>query len=134
MDSGALIAATNRADPSHHLVARVLARPEFQLVVPVLCIAEACYMVAERRGPQMEAQFLERCGFLDIRCPEPEEWRRIAEIASTYVGFGFGGTDASVLSLAERLETDVILTLDERHFRAVRPSHVPSLRLLRDFA
>lgn len=82
----------------------------------------------------MEAQFLSRCGFLDIRGPEPDEWPRIADIAQMYGSFGFGGTDASVLSLAERLETDVILTLDDRHFRAVRPRHVQSLRLLRDFA
>ena len=90
-------------------------------------------MLAERGGPRLEAQFLRQCSALDIRFPESGDWRRIGELAATYVDFGFGGTDASVLALAERLDTDVILTLDERHFRAIRPTHVASLRLLRDF-
>jgi len=32
--------------------------------------------------------------------------------------------------LAERLDTDLVLTLDRRHFAAVRPAHFPALRLL----
>jgi len=40
------------------------------------------------------------------------------------------GPDASVIALAERLETDTIITLDRRHFGAVRPRHCPAFRLL----
>jgi hypothetical protein len=41
----------------------------------------------------------------------------------------FGDTDASVLALAERVDTDVVITFD-RHFGVVRPRHCPALRLL----
>ena len=34
---------------------------------------------------------------------------------------GLGLADASLVALAERLETISIATLDERHFRSVRP-------------
>jgi predicted nucleic acid-binding protein len=34
-----------------------------------------------------------------------------------------GMVDASVVALAERRELEVIATLDERHFRVVRPRH-----------
>jgi hypothetical protein len=38
--------------------------------------------------------------------------------------------DASVVVLAERLRTDLIVTLDHRHFRVVRPEHFDAFRLL----
>lgn len=37
-----------------------------------------------------------------------------------YVDLPLGGTDASVVALAERLETPVIITLELRHLGAVR--------------
>jgi predicted nucleic acid-binding protein len=36
------------------------------------------------------------------------------------------------LVVAETLKTDVIITLDRRHFSAVRPRHVATWRLLPD--
>ena len=41
-----------------------------------------------------------------------------------------GTTDASVIALAERLGVSEVATLDQRHFRVVRPSHVDALTLL----
>jgi hypothetical protein len=38
--------------------------------------------------------------------------------------------DAAVLAVVERLDEQKRATLDERHFRAVRPRHVESVRLL----
>ena len=43
------------------------------------------------------------------------------EIASQYETIDLGLTDASLIALAAHLETTRIATLDERHFRAVRP-------------
>jgi predicted nucleic acid-binding protein len=37
---------------------------------------------------------------------------------------------ASVVARAERLDTDLVITLDRRHFAAIRPRHPPALRLL----
>lgn len=42
-------------------------------------------------------------------------------IAERYADNGLGLADASLVALAERLETVDIATLDARHFRAVRP-------------
>ncbi|MDO8671007.1 MAG: VapC toxin family PIN domain ribonuclease, partial [Dehalococcoidia bacterium] len=47
-----------------------------------------------------------------------------------YANFPLGGTDASVIALAERLGTDVIITLDRRHFGAVRRINSMPWRLL----
>ena len=62
--------------------------------------------------------------------PEPEDWPRIAELVEQYANFPLGGTDAAVVALAERLRTDCIVTLDRRHFQAIKPRHCAALRLL----
>jgi uncharacterized protein len=56
----------------------------------------------------------------------------VGELVAQYQDFPLGGVDASVVALAERLRTDLVVTLDQRHFRAVRPSHCPAFRLLPD--
>jgi uncharacterized protein len=42
-------------------------------------------------------------------------------VAERYADTGLGLADASLVAVAERLGTIDIATLDERHFRAVRP-------------
>jgi predicted nucleic acid-binding protein len=44
--------------------------------------------------------------------------------------FPLGGTDASVVALAERLGTELVVTFDRRRFGAIRPRHCESLQLL----
>jgi uncharacterized protein len=59
----------------------------------------------------------------------PGVWLRIAELVRQYANFPLGGTDASVVALAERLNTDLRITLDRRHFSAIRPRHCAAFRL-----
>ena len=101
-----------------------------QLVVPAMCAAEATYLMETRLGPLREAVFLETLEQFEVMAPEGRDWRRIAELVRAYADFPLGGTDASVVALAERLNTEWVMTLDRRHFAAVRPSHVERLRLL----
>jgi len=55
---------------------------------------------------------------------------RMAELTETYVDLPLGGTDASVIAVAERLAFEAVATLDRRHFSVVRPRHVEFLTLL----
>ncbi|MHB8295836.1 MAG: twitching motility protein PilT [Acidimicrobiales bacterium] len=59
-----------------------------------------------------------------------EDWQRIGELVATYADLRLGGTDASVVAVAERLGTTRIATLNPRHFRVVRPRHADSFDLL----
>jgi len=95
-----------------------------------LVVAEVTYMLGRRAGPQAEAGFLRGLRELDVEAPSPEDYPRIAELVEQYADFPLGGTDASVIALAERLDTDLVITLDRRHLGAVRPRHCASLRLL----
>jgi hypothetical protein len=51
-------------------------------------------------------------------------------LQARYDDFTLGVVDASVIALAERLGESRIATLDQRHFRAVRPAHAETLSLL----
>lgn len=95
-----------------------------------MVVAETTYLVARTLGPATEADFLAGMEEFEIDLPLPDDWNRIAELVRQYRDFPLGGTDASIIVLAERLQTDLLLTLDRRHFGAVRPRHVPAFRIL----
>jgi predicted nucleic acid-binding protein len=93
-------------------------------------VAEAAFVIHERRGARVEARFLRGLESFDVQAPLAADWPRIAELVEQYADFPLGGTDASVVAMAERFGTDTIITLDRRHFEAVRPSHCQHFRLL----
>ena len=48
-----------------------------------------------------------------------DDGHRISELLTTYADLNLGGTDASVVAIAERLDLREIATLDRRHFNVV---------------
>ena len=69
-------------------------------------------------------------GELEVEPPTSDEWDRIAELVDEYADLPLGGTDASVVALAERLDASVVITLDRRHFTVVRTRDGKALDLL----
>lgn len=69
---------------------------------------------------QIEALYVLRS---DSHAVDTSDLTRMAESVRRYAGFPLGAADASVVAVAERLKTARIVTLDHRHFRAVRPAH-----------
>jgi uncharacterized protein len=130
VDSGPLVAAANTADPAHRACLEVFKSPQLRLVIPALCVAEACYLIAQSRMRAQEARFLRGLTKADVQAPFSQDWPRIADLVEQYSNFPLGGTDASVIALAERLQTDLIITIDRRHFGSVRPKHCERFRLL----
>lgn len=129
-DTGPLYAALDRDDDDHERCAGLLKRRDLRPAIPALAIAEVAYLAGTRLGADVEARFIEALGDLDVEAPLPQEWERIAELVRRYASFPLGATDASVVALAERLQTPYVVTLDRRHFPAIRPSHCDALQLL----
>jgi predicted nucleic acid-binding protein len=130
VDTGPLYAAVDADDIDHARCVAALGQAENRLVIPALVVAEATYLVGSRLGAKVEARFLRRLREMDVEAPNQDDWIRIGDLVERYADFPLGGTDASVVALAERLATEVVFTLDRRHFAAVRPKHVKALRLL----
>lgn len=129
VDTGPLYAVVDEDDADHARCREVLETGRLRLIVPALVIAEATYLVGTRLGSAVEARFLAGLARMHVEPPTPDDWPRIADLVEQYGDFPLGGTDASIVALAERLDIEAIVTLDDRHFRAVRPRHREAFRL-----
>jgi predicted nucleic acid-binding protein len=130
VDTGPLYAAVDEDDADHERCRAVLEGAGYRLILPTLVIAEVTYLVATRLGADVEAKFLGALARMHVEAPTPDDWPRIGELVAQYSDFPLGGADASIVALAERLDIEAIITLDTRHFRAVRPRHRRAFRLL----
>ncbi|HET9061099.1 MAG TPA: hypothetical protein VFN61_14365 [Acidimicrobiales bacterium] len=59
-----------------------------------------------------------------------DDYRRCVELIETYADMGLGLVDASVVTVAERLELTAIATLNRRDFNVVRPRHADGFELI----
>lgn len=132
VDTGVLLAAADLADPDHRSCADLLGRDSVELQASPLVIAETAYLIGRQLGPHAEAQFFRAVADGEIRIASMtvDDLHRIAELVDTYADLLFGGTDASIVALAERLGETSIATLDRRHFGVVRPNHADGFQLV----
>lgn len=131
VDTGVLLAAADVNDPDHEACAALLLDEPGDLVTTALVVAEAAYLIGRQLGPSAEAVFFESVAEASIVIDQltADDLRRVATLV-TYVDLPLGGTDASVVALAERHRVTTIATLDRRHFTVVRPSHVPAFEIV----
>ncbi len=122
VDTSAVLAYMNSADDHHRPVSAWLESETDDLVTTPLIVAELDHLVAARGGRAALRALRED---LAAGAYLVEWWpgaiTSVVDIAERYADTGLGLADASLVALAERLETIEIATLDERHFRAVRP-------------
>jgi predicted nucleic acid-binding protein len=132
VDANVLVAAIDPREVHHARCAAVLRRTDLDLVVPVLVVTEVAYFVERRLGPAVEAAFLRGLVELRVEAPLPEDWLLVAAMVERYADLGLGTVDASIAVLADRLGTNLIATLDRRHFGAIRSLAGRSFRMLPD--
>ena len=132
VDTGPLVATADRADKDHAACQALLEGDEGPLVTTALVIAEAAYLIDRQLGAQAEATLYASItdGQLEVASLDRDDWARIRELVTTYADLRLGGTDASVITLAERLGTTRIATLNHRDFTVVRPRHAGAFELL----
>jgi predicted nucleic acid-binding protein len=132
LDSGPLYASVVANDRNHQRSVELLRRQDLELIVPAMVVAEVSYLLSTRLGPSAEAAFLRGLTAVEVEGPHPEDWLAISALVERYSDSPLGGTDASVAVLAERLGTDLIITLDRRHFSFLRMTDGRPFRLLPD--
>jgi len=131
VDTSVLLAAADNADPDHEPCTRAI-QSVSPLVTTPLVIAETAYLIGRQLGAAAEAAFFRAvaAGEIQVEPITPTDARRIADLIETYADLGLGGTDASLIAIAERLKATTIATLDRRHFGVVRPSHTTAFELV----
>lgn len=130
VDAGPLYAAADAHDLNHTASLQVLYRRDLDLVIPALVVTEVTQLVGSRLGAIAEAAFLRGLAGFAIEPPVVEDWPLIADLVERYGDFPLGTVDASIAVLADRLDTDLIVTLDRRHFGAIRSPMGRAFRLL----
>jgi uncharacterized protein len=122
IDTSVIVAYMNAADDHHELVSLWLDDADEDLATTPLIVAEVDHLVATRGGraalSALRADLAAGAYLVD--------WGQGAittavSVAERYAETGVGLADASLVALAQRLGTLDIATLDERHFRSVRP-------------
>jgi uncharacterized protein len=131
VDTGPLVAAFNKNDRAHEACTELLATTPAQLVVPAPVLTEVCYLIERRNGTRAEAAFLTELakGTMTLEPTTTSDLARMAELVTQYDDLPLGGVDASVIAIAERLNTADIATLDRRHFYVIRPRHTRAFTL-----
>jgi predicted nucleic acid-binding protein len=132
LDTGPLLAALDAADRDHESCAALVTGAAEDLIIPALVLAELDYWCARRLGTDAWLVFLDDvlAGAYRVEPPSIADLTRCRELQAQYRSLKLGVVDASVLALVERLAEPKVATLDQRHFRAVRPAHVDTLQLL----
>jgi predicted nucleic acid-binding protein len=133
VDTGPLVATADRADRDHAACRALLESDEGPLVTTAMVIAEAAaYLIDRQLGAKAEASLYASIieGQLEVADLAITDWQRIQDLVGTYADLRLGGTDASVIALAERQGAVRIATLNRRHFSVVRPRHADAFELL----
>ena len=121
-DTSAILAYMNSHDAFHGEVRAWLESEDRPLVTTPMVIAEVDHLVLTRGGPAalaaLRADLL--AGAYTVEW-WPAAMAAAARVADRYADTNLGLTDASLVVLADHLGIIDIATLDERHFRAVRP-------------
>ncbi len=97
-----------------------------------MVIAETAYLLTRELGPGAEPALYDAIleGSLTVEPVNSADWRRIRDLVDAYVDMPLGGTDASLVAIAERLGASRIATLDRAHFSVVRPRHCDAFEIV----
>jgi uncharacterized protein len=132
LDTSGLFSALVGNQRAHAAARAALEAADEPLVLSPFVLAELDYFFAREAGVEAELAFLAEiaAGAYDLPQFLASDVARATEVIDRYRDLGIGLADASIVVLAERLGTERILTLDERHFRALRTSRGKAFTIL----
>lgn len=132
LDTSGLLAAIDGSQRQHTEAAAALRAATGPLLLSPFVLAELDYLLATRVSQEAAASLLDQvaAGAYRLEPMAAEDIERASEIILRYRDLNLGLADASVVVLAERHGTLDVLTLDERHFRAITGSGGRPFRIL----
>jgi uncharacterized protein len=131
VDTGVVYAALDRDDADHHDCAALLGSG-VTVTVPAPVAVELDWLGRTRGTPEASAVLLRSIleGSVLVVNLDREDYERSLYLMVQYSDLPLSLVDASVMTVAERMEQDTIATLDRRHFSVVRPLHVEAFTLV----
>jgi len=132
VDTSGILAALFPDQRRHAECAEALLRSTPPRVLSPFVLAELDYLILKFGGVETELLFLDEVarGVYELPTFTANDIEQAHVIVERYKDLELGLADASIVVLASRFGTRDLLTLDERHFRAVRPQPRRSFRIL----
>ena len=132
VDTSGVLAARSPDQRSHDDCARFLTKTEGLLLLSPFVLAEMDYLVTKLVGIPKELTLLREVerGAYDLAPFELADIKRAREVIERYSDLQIGLTDASIVVLSEKYDVLDLLTLDQRHFRALRGARGRPFRIL----
>jgi uncharacterized protein len=130
-DTGFVVALLNQRDDRHLDVVPIYLQRS-RIILPQTVLAEVAYLLGRDAGIPTVAAFLRRIpdSRFQLTALSDPDINYTAEILETYAGSRIDFVDATVMAIAQRYRSSLILTLDQRDFRLFRPQHCEGFELL----
>ncbi len=121
VDTSGLLAALFQDQRRHAECARILTATEGPFLLSPFVLAELDYLVAKLANVETELRLLRELasGAYALAPFLAGDVQEVASVIEQYSDLGIGLADASIVVIARRHRTRDVLTLDERHFRAL---------------
>ncbi|MBA2460506.1 MAG: PIN domain-containing protein [Actinobacteria bacterium] len=122
LDTSGLFSAADAGQPAHDRVSEALRAETGPFILSPFVLAEVDYFITSRISHEIERAFLAdvSAGAYELARFDEADLGAAVRVLERYVDLRIGLADASIVVLAERYGTERVLTLDERHFRALR--------------
>jgi predicted nucleic acid-binding protein len=130
-DTGFVVALLNQRDNRHQDVTPIYLQFP-QILLPQTVLAEVAYLLGRDAGILTVAAFLKGLpkSRFQLTALNEQDIEYTVEILEGYADSRIDFVDATVMAIAERYQSSLILTLDQRDFRLFRPKHCASFELL----
>lgn len=121
VDTSGLLSALDPGQARHRESARVLRESDAPRLLSPFVLAELDYLLSTRVSHGTAQQLLEQvaAGAYQLERFDAADVAEAIGVLRRYDGLGLGLADASLVVLARRHHVHDVLTLDQRHFRAV---------------
>jgi len=123
LDTTGLLAALDAEERQHQRAREALEADPGPLLLSPFVLAELDYLLLTRVGVQAETALLAEVagGAYELTAFGADDVAMAAELIERYQDLQMGVADASIAVIAAKARTTRLLTLDERHFRGLRP-------------
>lgn len=132
IDTSGLLSALDESQRFHRECVDALEAASPPLLLSPFVLAELDYLLMRHMGAQAQAAVLEEVarGVYQLEPFGTADVAHAKGVIDRYPSLGIGLADASIVVLAERHRISEVLTLDERHFRAMRIERRKRFKLL----
>jgi len=132
LDTSGLLAALDASQRHHAAAVAALREADPPWVLSPFVLAELDYLLAKRVGESAERALLSEVGrgVYRLESFQSDDITAAERVIAKYAALEIGLADASIVVLAARYGVRDLLTLDQRHFRAIRGPGSRPFRIL----